>query len=99
MSKSIHLQALRGISVVLVVLFHIGAPLFTNGWVGVDIFFVISGFLMWHLYADKISQGQVGTFYIKRLRRLLPALAVLILFSTLIFYFVLLPNERHLLIN
>lgn len=99
MSKSIHLQALRGISVVLVVLFHIGAPFFTNGWVGVDIFFVISGFLMWHLYADKISQGLVREFYIKRLRRLLPALAVLILFSTLLFYFVLLPNERHLLIK
>ena len=99
MAKSINLQALRGISVVLVVLFHVGAPLFTNGWVGVDIFFVISGFLMWHLYADKISEGQVKEFYIKRLRRLLPALAVLILFSSLIFYFVLLPNERHLFIN
>ena len=57
MNKSINLQALRGISVVLVVLFHVGAPLFTYGWVGVDIFFVISGFLMWHLYADKISEG------------------------------------------
>jgi peptidoglycan/LPS O-acetylase OafA/YrhL len=99
MVKSINLQVLRGISVLLVVLFHIGAPFFTNGWVGVDIFFVISGFLMWHLYADKISEGQVKEFYIKRLRRLLPALAVLILFSTLIFYFVLLPNERHLFIN
>ena len=54
---------------------------------------------MWHLYADKISEGQVKEFYIKRLRRLLPALAVLILSSSLIFYFVLLPNERHLFIN
>ena len=99
MAKSINLQALRGISVVLVVLFHVGAPLFTNGWVGVDVFFVISGFLMWHLYADKISEGQVKEFYIKRLRRLLPALAVLILFSSLLFYFVLLPNERHLFMN
>ena len=99
MAKSINLQALRGISVVLVVLFHVGAPLFKNGWVGVDIFFVISGFLMWHLYADKISEGQVKEFYIKRLRRLLPALAVLILLSFVIFYFVLLPNERHLFIN
>ena len=99
MAKSINLQALRGISVVLVVLFHVGAPLFTNGWVGVDVFFVISGFLMWHLYADKISEGQVKEFYIKRLRRLLPALAVLILFSSLVFYFVLLPNERHLFMN
>jgi peptidoglycan/LPS O-acetylase OafA/YrhL len=99
MIKSINLQVLRGISVLLVVLFHIGAPFFKNGWVGVDIFFVISGFLMWHLYADKISEGQVKEFYIKRLRRLLPALAVLILLSSLIFYFVLLPNERNLFIN
>jgi peptidoglycan/LPS O-acetylase OafA/YrhL len=99
MVKSINLQALRGISVVLVVLFHVGAPFFTNGWIGVDIFFVISGFLMWHLYADRISEGQVREFYVKRLRRLLPALSVLILFSSLIFYFILLPNERHLFIN
>jgi peptidoglycan/LPS O-acetylase OafA/YrhL len=99
MVKSINLQALRGISVVLVVLFHIGAPFFTNGWIGVDIFFVISGFLMWHLYADKISEGQLREFYVKRLKRLLPALSVLILSSSLIFYFILLPNERHLFIN
>ena len=99
MKKSINVQALRGISVLLVVLFHVGAPLFKNGWVGVDAFFVISGFLMWHLYADKISEGQIKEFYIKRLRRLLPALSVLILFSFLIFYFLFLPNERYIFIS
>jgi peptidoglycan/LPS O-acetylase OafA/YrhL len=58
---------------------------FRNGWIGVDIFFVISGFLMWHLYINQIANREIAAFYVKRLRRLLPALSITILLSGLVF--------------
>jgi peptidoglycan/LPS O-acetylase OafA/YrhL len=99
MDKSIHLQSLRGLAVALVVLFHLGFTQFQNGWVGVDIFFVVSGFLMWKLYRHPILNGKYLDFYIRRFRRLLPALCVLLIFSNFIFFFRLLPYERGLLIR
>lgn len=99
MNKSIQLQSLRGIAVALVVLFHMGIPPFHNGWVGVDIFFAISGFLMWELYRNSILNGRIAEFYIRRLRRLLPALSVLLIISSVMFFFRFLPYERRLLVN
>lgn len=63
------LQILRGVSVLLVVLYHLKIPGFQNGLLGVDVFFVLSGFLMATL-ADKVSPLE---FYARRLKRLLPA--------------------------
>ena len=97
--KSIELQALRGIAVSLVIFFHLGFTQFRNGWIGVDIFFVISGFLMWELYRQSILKGNVLEFYRRRLRRLLPALSILLIFSNFIFFFRFLPYERQLLLN
>ncbi len=63
------IQILRGIAVILVVLFHLDFSTFKSGFLGVDVFFVISGFLMYWLYnAEKKS-----AFFIKRVKRLLPA--------------------------
>lgn len=98
MKKSGGLQAIRGIAVVLVVLFHLGFARFRNGWIGVDIFFVLSGFLMWELYRDSILSGHVVEFYRRRLKRLLPALSVLLIFSNILF-FRFLPHERQLLVK
>ncbi len=67
----------------MVVLFHMGFYPFRNGWIGVDIFFVISGFLMWHLYVDQIMNRKIIGFYTKRLKRLLPALSISILLTGL----------------
>ncbi|RCK27268.1 hypothetical protein TH8_04925 [Thalassospira profundimaris] len=69
------IQVLRGIAVLFVVLFHLGLTHFENGFLGVDIFFVISGFLMASLY----HTGNWKAFYVRRLRRLVPAYYVLIL--------------------
>ena len=99
MKKSIELQALRGIAVALVIFFHLGFAQFRNGWIGVDIFFVLSGFLMWELYRQSILDGNVLEFYRRRLKRLLPALSVLLIFSNFIFFFRFLPYERQLLVN
>jgi peptidoglycan/LPS O-acetylase OafA/YrhL len=72
---------------------------FRNGWIGVDIFFVISGFLMWHLYVDQIMNREITSFYTKRLKRLLPALSVSILLSALAFIPRLPSSQRVSLID
>lgn len=80
------IQGLRGIAVALVVVFHIWPQALPGGYVGVDVFFVISGYLITGLLArmaardDRIS---LVAFYSRRIRRLLPA-ALLVLFATLI---------------
>jgi peptidoglycan/LPS O-acetylase OafA/YrhL len=76
-----------------------GFNAFRNGWIGVDIFFVISGFLMWHLYVDQIMNREITGYYIKRLKRLLPALSVSILISGLAFIPRLPIGQRNSLID
>ena len=69
------IEGLRAIAVVLVVLFHAGVPQVTGGYVGVDVFFVISGFLITqHLLAEATTFGRIrfAHFYAARARRLLP---------------------------
>lgn len=74
------IDGLRAVAVLLVVLFHLDVPGFSGGYVGVDVFFVISGYLI----TDRIrAQREAGTwsitrFYVKRIRRLVPALTVTI---------------------
>ncbi|MBI3224270.1 MAG: acyltransferase [Mycolicibacterium cosmeticum] len=74
--KRLDIQGLRAIAVALVVLFHAEVPGFGGGYVGVDVFFVISGFLIsTHLLESMRDRGRVGygAFYARRARRLLPA--------------------------
>lgn len=69
-------QGLRAIAVLIVVLYHSGVPWLSGGYVGVDVFFVISGFLITtHLLESLQRTGQIhfGSFYAKRARRILPA--------------------------
>ena len=78
------IQILRGISVILVVLYHIGMPGVDSGFLGVDVFFVISGFLMEVLY----QPNNKYQFYSRRAKRLLPAyfatIAVTLLVSAIV---------------
>lgn len=77
------IQGLRAVAVGAVLFYHAGVPFLPGGYVGVDIFFVISGFLITsHLLAEVATHGRVrfGSFYAKRARRILPAsLTVLVL--------------------
>ncbi|ADH91057.1 acyltransferase 3 [Ancylobacter novellus DSM 506] len=70
------IQGLRALAVLAVIAFHLRLPYFPGGYVGVDVFFVISGFVITSSIAKDIASGSFsfGTFFLKRLRRLLPAL-------------------------
>lgn len=75
------IDGLRTVAVVPVVLFHAGLGLFSGGFVGVDVFFVISGFLITTILLGDLEAGRFSilTFYERRARRILPALFVVLL--------------------
>jgi peptidoglycan/LPS O-acetylase OafA/YrhL len=70
------IDGLRALAVLPVILFHAGFPTFSGGYVGVDIFFVISGYLITTLILDEMDKGSFSLikFYDRRARRILPAL-------------------------
>jgi peptidoglycan/LPS O-acetylase OafA/YrhL len=76
------LEGLRAVAVVLVLLYHAAVPGFTGGYVGVDVFFVLSGFLITGLLLREVRRtGTISlpSFYARRARRLLPASALVLL--------------------
>ncbi len=87
-----HIDALRAISVILVILFHLNSELFFFGYLGVDVFFVISGYVITNsIYQQQIlKKKKILSFYIKRFKRLYPVL-FLVIISFLIFYTFLSP--------
>ena len=90
------IDGLRAIAVISVVLFHLEKSLLPGGFVGVDIFFVISGYLITKLiYKELQANGSFSfrNFYLRRLRRLFPALFVTLLFSSLFAIKLLAPAD------
>lgn len=76
------LDGLRAIAVIVVVLFHLTPGLMIGGYLGVDVFFVVSGFIITRLLlTEHATQGgiRLGAFWVRRARRLLPALVLLLL--------------------
>ncbi|MGM9480038.1 acyltransferase family protein [Roseateles sp. NT4] len=76
------LQGMRGIAILLVLLNHVGMPGFGGGYVGVDVFFVISGYLIGGLLLRELTRtGRVDlwNFYARRIRRLFPAFAAVLI--------------------
>lgn len=88
------IAGLRAWAVLVVVLYHFGVPGFSGGFVGVDVFFVISGFLMTKIIVNGL-QGVGGKrfslwqFYLARARRIVPALVVLCVVLLIIAWFVM----------
>lgn len=90
---------MRGIAVLIVVLFHAFPSLIAGGFVGVDLFFVISGFLISKILITNLEQKTFtyADFYARRIRRIFPAL-ILVLAASLAFgWFALFPDELKLL--
>lgn len=90
------INGLRAWAVVAVVLYHFGVPGFAGGFVGVDVFFVISGFLMTGIIISGLERGNFSLwgFYLARARRIIPALLVLCA-SLLILGWFWLPNADY----
>ena len=96
MQRRTDIEGLRAIAVLAVLLFHGGVPGLAGGYVGVDVFFVVSGFLITSLLVtEKESSGRISlsSFYSRRVRRLLPVSAVVAV-STLIASYVWLEPLR-----
>tara|TARA_R110002073_G_scaffold45053_1_gene124563 strand:+ start:77925 stop:79748 length:1824 start_codon:yes stop_codon:yes gene_type:complete len=83
------IQILRGVSVLLVVMFHLNIGFFHSGFLGVDVFFVISGFLMSQLY----TAGENRKFFSRRAKRLLPAYFITVLVTLAVAVFVTVPVD------
>ena len=91
------IQGLRAIAVVLVVLFHAGVPGLSGGYVGVDVFFVISGFLITGLIVRELEQSRsvdMLRFYVRRIRRLAPAALLVFTVTAFVVALRLSPWER-----
>ena len=85
------IQSLRAVAVLLVLGYHLNSEYFKFGYLGVDIFFVISGFIIVHILF-KNSNLNVTNFYLKRIARIYPAMTIVILVST-IFGFIYLRGD------
>ncbi len=87
------IDGLRGISVILVILFHAKVPFFSGGFFGVDIFFVISGYLISSIIINLYEQKKFSLvkFYERRIRRIIPALYVVLFFLLLYNYLLQAP--------
>jgi len=88
------IDGLRGIAILLVVLFHVGL-FFHGGFIGVDVFFVISGYLITGQLIREINDNSFSfmLFWERRIRRLFPALVVSVFFTIAIGFFILLPKD------
>lgn len=92
------LEGLRAIAVLLVVAAHAGVPWLRGGFVGVDVFFVLSGFLITGLLLRELTKdGSVrfGEFYVRRLRRLLPGLLAMVLVVSAAAALLLAPGNQQ----
>jgi peptidoglycan/LPS O-acetylase OafA/YrhL len=89
------IDGLRAIAVGSVVAFHTFPNFFKGGFVGVDIFFVISGYLISGIIVDAVEGRRFSylDFYIRRIRRIFPALVIVIAATLLVGWYVLLPDE------
>ncbi|WAC24473.1 acyltransferase family protein [Blastomonas sp. SL216] len=89
------IDGLRALAVVPVILYHAGFDLFKGGFVGVDIFFVISGYLITSILVDDLKHRKFSllNFYERRARRILPALYFMILCTSVFATIIMLPSQ------
>ncbi len=88
-------DGLRAIAVLPVLFFHAGLEIFSGGYVGVDIFFVISGYLITSILLRDLEKDRFSllTFYDRRIRRIFPALIVVILVTLALAWALMLPKD------
>lgn len=91
------IDGLRAVAVLAVVVFHVFPDWLEGGFIGVDVFFVISGFLISSIIFENLDKGtfSFSEFYARRIRRIFPALLVMLISSLIFGWFVLLPEELN----
>jgi peptidoglycan/LPS O-acetylase OafA/YrhL len=89
------IDGLRALAIMGVLIFHLNGHLLSGGFVGVDVFFVISGFLISSIIDRDLNMGNfsIARFYDRRIRRIVPALFAVICIVLLGSYFILLPDD------
>ena len=89
------IDGLRSVAVLAVIIYHADSRLLSGGFIGVDVFFVISGFLITSLLLADLKSGRfsLAQFYERRCRRILPPLVVMALIVTILGWFFLLPAD------
>jgi len=89
------IDGLRAIAVVSVVFFHAGFKFFSGGFIGVDVFFVISGFLITQIILSDLSNNKFSilTFYERRIRRIIPMIFLIMFISFIFSWFILMPSD------
>ena len=89
------IDGLRALAVLPVIFYHANFSLFKGGFLGVDIFFVISGYLITSIILQDMSSGtfSLKNFYERRIRRILPALFLVILATIILSWMILLPSD------
>lgn len=95
------IDGLRAIAVLSVIFFHINATWLTGGFIGVDVFFVISGYLITNQIQHDITAGTftIKNFYLRRIRRILPPLLVVLLASSIAAFAILTPEDIRSYVN
>lgn len=93
------INGLRAVAVLAVLAYHFGVAPFGSGFTGVDVFFVISGYLMTGIIVGRMERGtfSIPGFYLDRARRIVPALLVLVVATLALGWFILLPDEYLIL--
>lgn len=91
------IQLLRGVAVLLVVIYHAGLGITQHGYLGVDVFFVVSGFLITSIILKNLKTDtfSFSGFYLRRAKRLLPALYSTLAFTSLLAYAFLTGEQWH----
>ncbi len=89
------IDGLRAVAVLAVVFYHAGIPGFSGGFVGVDIFFVISGFLITGIVWSEIDDKEFSLqrFYIRRIKRIFPALFAVLIVTSIAAFALLIPRD------
>lgn len=89
------IDGLRGLQILALIGYHAFPKLIPGGYIGVSIFFVISGYLITLILLKGFNSGSFNflDFYIKRVRRIFPSLVIILIFSIIVGYFLLPPQE------
>ena len=101
MSYRKDIDGLRAIAVLLVLLFHFFQNSFSRGYLGVDVFFVISGYVITMQIYQQILNGSFSfsSFFVRRVKRILPLVFFVLMVTVIVGYFFLLPADFGRLMN